>query len=371
MSDGSVCRVDQDAERHFQISDLGGKTLLNPRTGEPMTWSDVQAQRAENVSLQAPLSTYRRPRGALFRRWGGYGYWGSSSGTLWYFVQPERRLAGYDAVSRRFLGSIGPNGFANSLAGDGFTILGSRTLGTSTTLVSVNLSKRTVTPVFTASSDDPITHVGDVMINGQNWTGTLVATRQKVHFISSEGKAVWSIDYSMRYPDSEDFKAYALEPAGAFVLWNAPPFQKLKNFSQSPPAHVTWVKDGRVSESAEAPVPWRPQEWPGVQEHLMAAIAPPCLVALLPSCLGLDTMPEWRPLLAVSAIAGLICAPCVWIIARRRKVSPGGCLIWSIGTLALGLPGLLALLSIEDIRPRETPRAPASGIEIFEPGSAA
>ena len=192
-----------------------------------MTWSDVQGQRAETVSLRKPLSSVNRPRGALFRSWGQFGYWGSSSGTLWYFVQPERRLAGYDAVSRRFIGSIGPNGFATNLAGagDSFTILGSRSLGTSTKLVSVNLSKRTVSPIFSTLTSDPITHVGDIVMSGQNWSGTLVATTEKMHLLSPEGKAAWAIDFAMRYPDSEDFKACLLEPAGAFVLWNDPPLQ--------------------------------------------------------------------------------------------------------------------------------------------------
>lgn len=101
----------------------------------------------------------------------------------------------------------------------------------------------------------------------------------------------------------------------------------------------------------------------------MAAFAPPFLTVLLPSFLGLETVPEWRHLFAVSALAALVCAPFAWIIARRRNVSISGCLAWSLGTLALGPPGLLALLSIEDTPPRETPRQPMPEIEIFEPAT--
>jgi hypothetical protein len=88
---------------------------------------------------------------------------------------------------------------------------------------------------------------------------------------------------------------------------------------------------------------------------------------LLPSFLGLETLPEWRRLLAVSAIAALVCAPFAWIISRRRNVPTRGCLAWSLATLALGMPGLLSLLSIEDIPPRETPVERTRDIEIFEP----
>jgi hypothetical protein len=99
----------------------------------------------------------------------------------------------------------------------------------------------------------------------------------------------------------------------------------------------------------------------------MAAFAPPCLTALLPSFSGLEAVPKWRHLLALSALVALVCAPFSWIIARRRNVSTGGCLTWSLGTLALGLPGLLSLLSIEDKPPRKTPVERSPDIEIFEP----
>ena len=64
-----------------------------------------------------------------------------------------------------------------------------------------------------------------------------------------------------------------------------------------------------------------------------------------------------------------LCAPFTWIIARRRNVDRFGCLAWSLSTFALGLPGLLSLLSIEDRPPRETPRQPMPEIEIFEPAT--
>ena len=65
-------------------------------------------------------------------------------------------------TTRRCIGSLGPKGFAADLVGGGDRFsnaerpIGSRALGTATTLFLVDLEKRTARPLFTTTADNPI-----------------------------------------------------------------------------------------------------------------------------------------------------------------------------------------------------------------------
>src|SRR5208337_1860989 len=106
------------------------------------------------------------------------------------------RLAGYDLVTRRFIGSLGPRGFARDLAGGGDRFsnltgtLHERTLRTATTIFLVDVEQRTTRPFFATPEDDSILAVQEIVLNGYDWEYTAVVTKRFIHLLTGEGKPV-------------------------------------------------------------------------------------------------------------------------------------------------------------------------------------
>src|SRR5207245_2709462 len=91
--------------------------------------------------------------------------WRATPDTVWYFWSKYGRLVGYDMVTRRIIGSIGPNGFSTDRAGSGSRFVRpynhnawslANLLNTIETVYDADLDNRAVRSLFATTSDDPV-----------------------------------------------------------------------------------------------------------------------------------------------------------------------------------------------------------------------
>ena len=97
-----------------------------------------------------------------------FSLWQASEHTVWFYWYRCGRLVGYDRMTSRFIGSLGPHGFARTIAGDGSRFsgvshgVGRRTEATATTAFLVDVEQRATKPFFTTAQSDPILDVTEI-----------------------------------------------------------------------------------------------------------------------------------------------------------------------------------------------------------------
>ena len=120
--------------------------------------------------------------------------WQATRDTLWYYWSRYGRLVGYYIATRGCIGSLGPNGFAEGLAGggdrfsDAGTVGGARTLSTAATVFQLDLEKRAINTLFTTTADDPILAKYEIVSGDYNWEYTMVVTKRLVRLLTADGK---------------------------------------------------------------------------------------------------------------------------------------------------------------------------------------
>ena len=395
--DGVVYKQIQRAGQPAEIVDLNGNRATDPKTGRTVGPNEFNRRVAN--SLWANRYPDKRARSISQRdRW--FTYWGENSGTLWYFWNRYGQLVGYDRMTRRFIGSLGANGFAPGLstAADPFMMPAyhyaqgfSRTLATTSALYELDLDNRATRVLLRTASDDPIEAFNDLVLTMHDWNA-LVVTRHFVHLLSTDGSVVLKEPYEPLRSRQTDIRVFFLEPPGRFALWIAPGFTANAGPEKSPPTQVTWIERNQgVTKRAELPpLPWQ-NPTPRVWEISMSSVVPPGLVVALRIFTAPDSAAqiEARIILISFATAALICVPIGWWFALRYKFSRATRFGWAAFLLLSGVPGLLAFLSVHDWparvpcpnckKPRavdldqcphcgsEFPAPEKTGIEIFEP----
>ena len=136
-----------------EIVDLEGKPLLDAKTRSKVELAEFNRRLGRSGSVTLGREEEVRPR---LWAYGGHVVgdgWHATSDTLWYYWARYGRLVGYDLATRRCIGSLGPKGSAQDLAGGGdrFTNppehTGHGSLSTATTLYRLDLEKRTTQAV--------------------------------------------------------------------------------------------------------------------------------------------------------------------------------------------------------------------------------
>jgi hypothetical protein len=365
---GEIYKATFDENGAARVTDLQGKPIIDPATGAPMALSALQSDTAFHIGMasQGLHEGDRLPW--ISRSFSGLVFWGSGGRSLWYYSASDNRLLGYDIVTCRFIGSLGPDGFAADRTGGGgrFQTYTARTLGTDTELFTPDLHRKTVSKVFATPAADPIVAVGGFERDRSEERKLLILTRNSASVITFQGRELYRIPYKTpAEPERSGLRAFMIDPPGSFILWSDPPAQS-DWIRSNEPSSVTWVIDGRIAREAAIP-PLRPDRYAmGSQEYLMAAGMPPILVAVLPAYKGFPWPPQWRQLLLVSTLAALVCVPITLFLGRRMGLNGKTLLAWCAAALCLGLPGLLAFLSIEEKHVAIEPASHAGAIQVFE-----
>ncbi len=227
-TNGSVFQVTRDGTEQQKVVDLAGKTLIDEKTGKPIDAAAFNRRLASPTTLDVETGIERSDLSWMQNDFLLVRAWRNEPGGLWYYWRRYGRLVCYDVKPRRFIGSLGPKGFAADLVGAGDRFdetdgpAGTRTLRTATTLFQVDTIQRATKPLFTTTEDDPILATAEVASDDYGWQYAVVATKRYVYLLTNEGKQVWKAPYEPAGPLVHSFPvvlpatAWSVCPLGFF-----------------------------------------------------------------------------------------------------------------------------------------------------------
>jgi ABC-type transport system involved in multi-copper enzyme maturation permease subunit len=375
--DGTIYKITPNKEGWpAAIANLDGTPLVDPKTGSAPKWAEFDQRKC----YENPVwPSFCKPANAYLDTWFNNScnrstFWRETADEFWFYCNWNGRLAGYDKKTRQFIGSLGPDGFSKDLTGNGdhfdragyYEPLQGVVLRDARTIYQPYPEQRRVNALFTVTnencevaaqttnlSDRIIGAVHEVWINGYDWNYTIVVTRCYVHLLAPDGKELWRAEPA--YPEYNHVTVACLESNNQFALWTSPSWQAQKKSGGKLPEHVTWLDwDGRVLKSADLPeLSYHPYNL-GLPLKLFSLSLPPVLYVTIPLLEG-TPWPSAIPwvLVKYSLMAALLCLPIGWWLGRRYRLPLPARLGWAAFQLCFGIPGLLAMLSVEEWPTRE------------------
>jgi hypothetical protein len=359
---GAVFKVTVGAGRPPEIVDLEGKPLLDAKTGHMIELAEFNRHAPPAISLDVKQGDANRYRSWMERDCSLFSGWRATPDTVWYFWDRYGRLAGYDSASRRFIGSLGPNGFARDIAGQGDLFRKpegggqSRTLLTDTTVFLVDVEQRTVKTLLTTTKDDPILGVKLMIFNDYDREYTaLVVTKRFIQLLTADVKPMWKIPYEPAYPDYTGIKVQLLEPLGQWAVWITPDQRGREHPNSKLPSRVTWLtRNQGIVRSIDLPALPEPGYKSRAEDNLFGCVMPPGLIAALNWLRQGPWSAEMLPLFLRSfGTAVVLCLPIGWWLGRRYSLPLRAQVGWAVFLLLCGVPGLLAFLSVQEWPARE------------------
>jgi len=365
--DGTVYKVTHENGDQSDIVDLEGKPLIDGKTGRMIGQAEFKRRVCTGVQIN-PDFVNRAPRGRWFDRdCNRFTFWRATPDTLWYYWGRYGRLAGYDVATRRFIGSLGPDGFAQNLSGNGdrfgddrnnYAAASRRIINTAQTVYELDLEHRATKVVFsiTNAPNETVGGIGEVSLNGYDWDYTIVVTRSYVRLLTPDGKAVWRAAYKPGYPDYNGIHVACLDSTNQFALWFLPSWHAQEKAGGKLPTQVVWLdREQGVLRSTDLPDLSRSFQKFSRDQKLISLSLPPALVLLLP-LMGEEPRVADIPwvLVRYSLAAALVCLPVGWWVGRRYSLTLPARLGWAAFHLVFGIPGLLTFLSVEEWPARES-----------------
>jgi len=409
-TNGTVYIMTQPAGKPIEITDLNGAPLLDATTGRPVAPTDFYRSLARGsvmIPTEFPDLTNDPSwsRGSYQQSIRYFSLWRQTEDTLWFW-NPNGRLWAYDLASRRFLGSLGPDGFAPGsrtgtarfLRPEGSSWNGhysdwypARTLFTHHAVYQLDLDHRSSKRFIDVPDHDRIGGAADVSFRPDGWDYTVMVTTNSVSLLTSDGKLVWQTAYAPAYPDYNWIDVIFLEPSNRFALWFHPRDQS--NKTNNLPSHFVWLATGQgVLTNLDLPplvsslgawtpawfgVGMPPVLWPWLYGHWNEA-----------GLLWYESDLLRLPLL-LTLVGAVLSVGAGWWLGRRYHFPVASQLKWAVFHLLTGLPGILAFLCVQEWPAREScPNCkklrlvdrekceycgagfappPKNGTEIFEP----
>jgi len=367
--DGTIYKEIQGGHRPPEFVDLDGKPFIDVKTGRMIDLEEFN-RRACNKTTSIPIdcgkqSLKRRNPPTFFT------FYQATPDTIWCYWNRYGRLVGYDIATRRFIGSVGPNGFANDLSGGGdrfntpdqdrYPSVPSRTLRTATAIYRADLQNRAIRTLFTTEKDETILGATDIFLNDNDWDYTVVVTKRFVRLLTPDGKVVWKTPYEPAHPDYNRIQISFLEAPGQSALWFAPSHSANRKADWKLPTRVTWLaRDQGVVKSTDLPGLNLPRsKFPHGIAMKISSLLPPAFWAAVYLDLDLNVDEIWPaywwilPLISL-AVAALVWVPAGWWLGRRYSLTLQAQLGWAVFHLLCGIPGLLAFLSVQEWPARES-----------------
>lgn len=265
----------------------------------------------------------------------------------WYYVAPRRTIKGFDEVSRRFIGSVGPNGFAPSTEEpQPFPeplVSGMRDFASRTSVFHIDFKRREIQFLLRTTSNDPVIAVPVTFNTGKRGERVLSAllTRSTIYIFDGATEL-------FRLPLEHSFPQYqALEIAqirdGRFI------FHYTNGTSTDLPQR-DWLVEadahGHIIRRVELPplTGFPRHDSPWVEAGVKSAIGPFLLV------LGTVLTEKYNYLAFImAAVMGIVSAAFTFWLSRRYALGRSASLLWTIFNLFAGIPGILTLLSVRQL----------------------
>jgi len=369
--DGAIYKMTQPAGKPLEITDLNGVPLNDPKTGRTITPTDFNHLAAPESVLRPDFvdlsKNQSRVHGTFQQTSRFFSLWRQTPDTLWYWNR-NGRLWGFDIASRRFLGSLGPEGFApgkssgparfSQAEGQSWSdyynaSYPARTLLTDHAVYQLDLEHRAIKPFFEATNHDRVGGALDVALQGYGWDYTIVATKESVCLLTPDGHIVWQRPYVPGYPAYNDVEVSFLEVSNRFVLQFRPAYQPEQ--TNRLPLHVVWLAAGQGVINQQD-LPSNPRVWtPPWPQRLLGLVLPPAFWPVVGWLYGHWIFTNFlRPeMLWLSLAAAVISAGAGWWLGRRYHFPVASQLKWAVFHLLMGLPGLLGFLCVQEWAARE------------------
>lgn len=396
---GRLLLIQSDSEKLPVVTDVEGHPLSELK-GKGLDRSAIR-------EMEAPVSDSPWPRSDSYRNRGRYFVSYTNSTTPgdehWFYVPDQGRLLGYENESRRFLGSIGPDGFVAAGAAPRERFRGELLsypsflfdagspayLGFANGVYTVDFARRAARALFTPPAGERILSTGRLRDETQKTSLAIIATDKSVHALNEAGEPMFSA------PLVYDRESYGVvrvgrfeDPRRFFVAYDPSWYLKAgvgktmrSNLVEYEIDDASGSKEGR--EIARRTMPSRILREPTIGQALFGLATSPLESALLvgvprylvsadkadgggaiqPLALlpvaaqyfipgaGMESAPAGRAGTAFVALALLSAAGCgiacfVW---TRRHALPGGrCCGWALCGVLFGWLGLLLLLAVQE-----------------------
>ena len=384
--DGTIYKAVYHNGSLVEIADLDGHPLMDPKTGQRMEQKEFQKLVTYGGTVVSAHKDRKRNSNINQDNRQFFKLWNVTDKTLWY-VDRHGKLGGYDARTRKFIGSLDARGPDDALPAepfllrpDGYNYYSAyndeprKLLLTAKAIYRVDFKERTVKPVFTLTNGDEI---GGFSSGASDFDGTpakkvFITTRKIVSLINSNGTPVFTVPYTPGYSEYPQVQLNFLVAGkkttnglnNHFAVRFQPDLELNKKSGWKMPEHVRWIgPEGAVTKNLELPDlnPIRSERWP---EKMATALLLPLLrhVAFVENFFTAGTLPMmslafdqeflggWNLL---SYALGILCAVIGWTLARRCNFSTKASVGWAVFILLLGVAGLLTFLCVQEFPARE------------------
>jgi hypothetical protein len=280
---------------------------------------------------------------------------GQDGSTQWFYVTSRRTIEGFDSISNRFVGSIGPDGFlpasqppepfheplypyGNSPGPENWGL----SEASRTTAYRLDLPRRQIGVVFKTTADDPLLAAPRLLI--PSWGAAplmIAATRSRIHVLNGR-KELFSVPLEHTYPGYQSLTvAHARSDRFTFF------YQNWLNSAQNPNWVIETDAKGQIIHRISLPLlVVATSSEPRWAEALLACVLPP-FALIVPA----REKPALLTILAVCCV-GLASAAAAAALCRRYAFKGSAVLLWAAFGLITGIPGILTLLAVRHLPAR-------------------
>ena len=401
IKDGTVLKITQRGYDAAEAVDLTGKPVVDEKTGQPLKLKELQARFASGVSA---TSDFRTGQSRINRYQSGYQHqgrffapWHVLEKTIWYLTA-DGRLVAYHGLTRRFAGSLRPQGsIADGLPDDSRFKLPfdyehnqisaytqPELLSSARATYLVDLEKRELKPLFTVTNGDAIVGYspGASPFAPMNANFAFILTRTSIQLLDLQGQVHLRVPYQPAPLEYSMVSVYWLDLTNSYAVRLDPDYFANKEAGGKLRSQVKWIEsNGSVRNEMDLP------KLPEIQRNnLSEKLMLPILPLAFPFYTWEDQYRVWQVLRIVPA---LLCVLVGWWLGRRNDFSFRSRVGWATFHFLFGLPGLLAFLAVQEWSPKEScpgcgklrivrrekcehcgsefAPAPKTGTEIFEP----
>ncbi len=396
---------------YYTLDRAGRVLVVRWRPGDYQSVTDLDGRRPEALEgkqldssaireIEAPNSAHVSPVFQSYRSPGRFSVRcrneSSSGHERWFYVPEEGLLRGYDGLSKRLIGSCGPDGFVPAgreprerFRGEAYYTTFLYETGTAYFLslpggvYALDFARHTIHTLFTPAEGQTVLAAFRWKGEREKWSRVVVLTDKAVHVLDEAGATLLSAPLAYDREDYGRVSVAEVEAPRRFAVWYEPSWYLSTDAGKTMPSHlVEYDAGGR--ELARRTVPPRPLNAAPPGLALFGLAAPPAEAAVIAGASresvaaarrteGQEALPvaffvavptqlfmpgagpdmdatggvivAYRALILLSALA---CAAVCLVLARRHMLSRGGRVGWALCGLLFGWAGLALMLVLED-----------------------